>query len=153
MPDRFSVRVIVRSYEIDANGHVNHAVYHQYGEHARTEHLTAAGCSMSRLQEHGLGIVLLETHVRFLRELRHGDLVDVDSRMTFGTGKTFEMAHTIRRCGTEGATGTDGAASETVAAEITCRMGVLDSANRRLVAEPWARLAEIATAPERLGLG
>jgi acyl-CoA thioester hydrolase len=152
MPDRFSVRVNVRSYEIDANGHVNHAVYHQYGEHARTEHLTAAGCSMSRLQEHGLGIVLLETHVRFLRELRHGDLVDVDSRMTFGTGKTFEMAHTIRRCVTDGASGTDGVSPETVAAEITCRMGVLDSAIRRLVSEPWARLAEIATVPERLGL-
>jgi acyl-CoA thioester hydrolase len=153
MHDLFSVRLAVRSYEIDANGHVNHAVYHQYGEHARTEHLAAAGCSMGRFLEHGLGIVLLETHVRFLRELRHGDLVDIDSRVTFGTGKTFEMAHTIRRCGVEGARGTDGAAApETVAAEITCRMGVLDSATRRLVAEPWARLAAMATAPERLGL-
>jgi acyl-CoA thioester hydrolase len=73
--------------------------------------------------------------------------------VTFGTGKTFEMAHTIRRCGAEGTPDTDGAAPETVAAEITCRMGVLDSATRRLVAEPWVRLAEIATAPERLGLG
>jgi len=153
MHDPFSVRFTVRNYEIDSNGHVTHTVYHQYGEHARTEHLTAAGCSMARLQEHGLGIVLLETHVRFLRELRHGDLVDVDSRMTFGTGKTFEMAHTIRRCSTEGAMDADSAAPEIVASEITCRMGVLDSATRRLVAEPWARLAEIATAPERLGLG
>jgi acyl-CoA thioester hydrolase len=151
MHDRFSVRVSVRSYEIDANGHVNHAVYHQYGEHARTEHLTAAGCSMARLDEHGFGIVLLETHVRFLRELRHGDLVDVDSRVTFGTGKTFEMAHTIRRAGAESAAAApDG--TDVVAAEITCRMGMLDVAARRLVAEPWARLAELATAPERLGM-
>ncbi|WP_433279258.1 acyl-CoA thioesterase [Pseudonocardia xinjiangensis] len=141
MPDRFSVRIAVRSYEIDVNGHVNHAVYHRYGEHARTEHLTAAGCSLGRLTEHGMGIVLLETHVRFLRELSHGDLVDVDSRLTFGAGRTFEMAHTLRR------------GPDTVAAEITCRMGLLDSVTRRLLPEPQKRLTELATAPERLGPG
>jgi acyl-CoA thioester hydrolase len=137
----FSVRVRVRSYEVDANGHVNHAVYHQYGENARTEHLGAAGCSMARLIESGLGIVLLETHVRFLRELRHGDEVETDSRLAFGAGKTFEMAHTIRRV----------APDEAVAAEITCRMGVLDQATRRLVADPGGQLAELATQPALLG--
>jgi acyl-CoA thioester hydrolase len=147
MDDRFSVRVAVRSYEIDANGHVNHAVYHRYGEHARTEHLTAAGCSMARFLEHGVGIVLLETHVRFLRELRHGDVVDIDSRLTFGAGKTFEMAHTVRRVAADG-----GVAGEpdVVAAEISCRMGLLDSATRRLVPEPRARLVELATLPDLL---
>jgi len=43
---QFSVRVTVRSYEIDSNGHVNHAVYHQYGEHARSEQLLAAGYTL-----------------------------------------------------------------------------------------------------------
>jgi acyl-CoA thioester hydrolase len=138
MADHFSVRVGVRSYEVDLNGHVNHANYHRYGEHARTEHLSAAGCSMARLAEDGLGIVMLETHVRFLRELRHGDQVDVDSRFAFGHGKTFEMDHTLRR--------TDGV----VAAEISCRMGLLDAATRRLVPGPRERLVQLATDPELL---
>lgn len=140
MTGHFSVRVGVRSYEVDVNGHVNHVNYHRYGEHARSEHLSAAGCSMARMIEHGTGIVLLETTVRFLRELRYGDEVDVDSRLSFGAGKTFEIAHTLRR--------TDG----TVAAEISCRMGLLDNAARRLLPEPRARLRELATAPEVLGV-
>lgn len=144
MAGHYSVRVEVRSYEIDVNGHVNHANYHRYGEHARSEHLRAAACSIDRMIEHGMGIVLLETHARFLRELRHGDRLEVDSRLSFGMGKTFEIAHTLRHCG-------EGDGDAVVAAEITCRMGLLDSAARRLLAEPHARLAAIATAPELLG--
>ena len=45
----FTTTVTVRGYECDANGHVNHANYHRYGEHARTEHLSAAGCTMSQI--------------------------------------------------------------------------------------------------------
>lgn len=134
----FSVRVGVRGYELDMNGHLNHTVYHRFGEHARTEHLAAAGCSTGRLLEHGLGVVLLETRVRFLRELRHGDQVDVDSRLAFGEGRTFRMDHTLLR--------SDGV----VAAEIECVMGLLDQAQRRLAHDPRGRLLEIATAPEVL---
>lgn len=134
----FSVRVGVRSYELDVNGHVNHAVYHRFGEHARTEHLTAAGCSIGRMLERGLGVVLLETRVRFLRELGHGDQVDVDSRLAFGEGRTFRMDHTLLR------------ADGVVAAEIECVMGLLDQAQRRLAPDPRGRLLEIATAPEVL---
>jgi acyl-CoA thioester hydrolase len=136
-----TVRVGVRSYEVDANGHLNHAYYHRYGEHARAEHFRAAGCGFDAMLARGIGVVLLETHVRFLAELRLGDEVEVDSRLTFGTGKSFEMAHTLRRVAPEPA----------VAAEITCRMGVLDQAARRLVARPRERLAELATDPALLG--
>lgn len=139
MDGQFSVRVVVRSYEVDANRHVNHAIYHRYGEHARTEHLAAAGCSMDRLAEAGMGIVLLETHARFLRELRHGDAVEIDSRLDFGEGKSFGIAHTLRRG--------DGV----VAAEISCRMGLLDATARRLLAQPRERLRELATDPGLLG--
>jgi acyl-CoA thioester hydrolase len=140
MGDHFAVRVGVRSYEIDVNGHVNHANYHRYAEHARTEHLTAAGCSMFRLVEHGMGIVLLETTCRFRRELRYGDEVEVDSRLSFGAGRTFGMAHTLRRV-------SDGEP----AAEITCTMGLLDAATRRLVPDPRSRLLDLATTPALLG--
>jgi acyl-CoA thioester hydrolase len=125
---------------------VNHANYHRYGEHARTEHLSAAGCSMTRFVERGMGIVLLETTCRFLRELRYGDEVDIESRIAFGSGKTFEIGHTLRRAG-----GEDG--EDVVAAEIICRMGLLDAAARKLLAEPRERLLEMATAPELLGAG
>lgn len=137
MADHFAVRVGVRSYEIDVNGHVNHANYHRYAEHARTEHMNAAGCSIDRFTESGLGIVLLETTCRFQRELRYGDEVEIDSRLSFGEGRTFRMDHTLRRV-------SDGVA----AAEIGCTMGLLDAAARRLLPEPRVRLLAMATNPE-----
>ena len=140
MADHFAVRIGVRSYEIDVNGHVNHANYHRYAEHARTEHLTAAGCSMFRMVEHGMGLVMLETTCRFLRELRYGDEVEIDSRLSFGGGKTFGMAHTVLRAG-----------DREPAAEITCTMGLLDAATRRLMPDPEARLRALATNPVLLG--
>ncbi|MGE3287079.1 MAG: acyl-CoA thioesterase [Pseudonocardia sp.] len=140
MGARYAVRLRVRSYELDANSHLNHANYHRYGEHARAEHFLAAGASFERLLEHGLGFVLLETHVRFLRELRGGDEVEIDSRVGFGTGKTFTIDHTLTR------------ADGVVACEIACRLGLIDSVARRLVADPAGRLREIATDPAVLGL-
>lgn len=140
MADHYLVRISVRSYEVDMNGHLNHANYHRYGEHARSEHLRAAGCSMQRMVEAGTGLVLLETHVRFLRELRHGDEVEVDSRLEFGAGKTFRIEHTIAR--------DDGV----VAAEIACVLGVLDATTRRLLPDPAARLRDLSTDPALLGL-
>lgn len=139
MGARFSVRVAVRSYELDANAHVNHAVYHRYAEHARAEHFAAAGCSFARLARDGLGYVLLETHARFLRELRDGDEVEIDSRVEFGEGKTFAMDHTMTR------------ADGVVACEIGCRMGIIDAAARRLVADPAGTLRAIATDAALLG--
>ncbi|WP_300011253.1 acyl-CoA thioesterase [Pseudonocardia sp.] len=141
MSGDFSVRVGVRSYEVDVNGHLNHAIYHRYGEHARSELLAAAGCSMPQMLEQGVGIVLLETTCRFLRELRYGDELDVDARVGFGEGKTFRIAQTLRRL--------DGV----VAAEITCVMGLLDSRARRLLPDPREQLRKLATDPGVLGIG
>lgn len=140
MGAQFSVRIAVRSYELDANAHVNHAVYHRYAEHARSEHLAAAGCSFERLAQDGLGYVLLETHARFLRELRAGDEVEIDSRLGFGAGKTFTIDHTMTR------------ADGVVACEVSGRLGLIDAAARRLVPEPAGVLRAVATDLALLGL-
>jgi acyl-CoA thioester hydrolase len=122
-----AVPVVVRGYETDANGHLNHAVYHQYGEHGRTETLRAAGVEIAPLAAAGVGPVILETTVRFLAELRVGDEVEVVTQVRFGAGKSFRMDAEIRR-------------GDTVAATLTGVMGLLDHATRRLVADPWGRL-------------
>jgi acyl-CoA thioester hydrolase len=129
-----SVTVVVRGYETDANGHLNHAAYHQYGEHARTETLRAAGVDAAPLAAAGLGPVILETTVRFLAELRVGDEVAVVTTVRFGAGKSFRMDAEIRR-------------GDTVAATLTGVMGILDHATRRLVPDPRGRLREQSTDP------
>lgn len=124
----FSTRIIVRSYELDMLGHVNHAVYHQYAEIARSGLLQEAGCLVDDLVANRKAPVLLESHIVFRRELRGGDVVDVSCEAKFGSGKTFSMDSVVTKL--------DG----TVSAEITCTMGVMDLDARKLVADPRAAL-------------
>jgi acyl-CoA thioester hydrolase len=139
MARTFAVRVEVRSDEVDANGHLNHAVYPRYGAHARTAHLRTAGCPPDALAARGLALVLLDTRVRFLAELRTADQVEITSELAFGEGRSFVFTHELRRAG------------ETIA-EITATSGLLDTRRRRLVAGPADLLADIATNPGLLGV-
>ncbi len=140
-PAQFQLRIGVRSYEVDVNGHVNHAVYHQYAEHARMEHFLAAGLSQARLAEHGATVVMLATTVNFRSELRAGEELTVDSELAFGDGRAFTMRHRIVRVAdTEGRP-----AGDVLAADVDCTMGVLDVVTRKLLHGPRDRLAAAAT--------
>lgn len=140
MTDPFRVRVTVRGYELDTQGHLNQAVYLQYAEHARWEYLRAAGLRQHRLIEAGVGPVALEVTVSFRAELRGGDEVDVSCAFEWGTGRTFRMVQEIVR--------DDGV----LAAGITGVGGLLDLSARKLVTDPAGRFAALAEHPEVLGL-
>lgn len=137
----FQVRVTVRGYELDTQGHLNQAVYLQYAEHARWELLRAAGISQDRLIESGVGPVVIETTIKYLRELRGGDEVDVSCAFEWGSGKTFRLHQEIRLID-------DGS----VAGQVTAIGGILDLTKRRLISEPGQHLAKLASQPELLGL-
>ncbi|GAA4444710.1 acyl-CoA thioesterase [Phytohabitans houttuyneae] len=138
MGELFHVRVGVRGYELDIQGHLNQAVYLQYAEHARWEHLRAAGITPQKMQAARRGPVVLETTIRYLSELRAGDEVDISCAFEWGGGKTFRLRQELRK--------TDG----TLASEITAVGGVLDLDARRLVADPAAELTKLADHPEVL---
>lgn len=136
----FSVSVMVRGYELDTQGHLNQAVYLQYGEHARWALLRAAGVAQEKLIADGISPVTLETTIKYKRELRGGDEVTIDCAFEWAGGKTFRIRQEIRKI--------DG----TVAAEIAAIGGLLDLTARKLVAEPGARLRAIAERPDLIGL-
>ncbi|MFE9093261.1 acyl-CoA thioesterase [Streptomyces sp. NPDC007264] len=140
MSEPFSVRVSVRGYETDVQGHLNQSVYLNYAEHARWSLLQAAGISQAGLVAMGVGPVALETTIRFRRELLAGDEVDVTCAFAWDGGKTFRVEQTIRK--------TDG----TVAAELTGVGGLLDLKERRLVANPQDHFRKLATDPGLFGL-
>ncbi|WP_055494582.1 thioesterase family protein [Streptomyces sp. TP-A0356] len=140
MAEPFAVQVTVRGYETDALGHLNQSVYLQYAEHARWSILQAAGVSPSELLAKGVGPVVLETTIRYLRELRAGDEVQVTCAFEWGEGKTFRIAQTILR--------TDG----TVSAEVASVGGLMDLRERRLVADPQGYFRALAREPELFGL-
>ncbi|WP_330308286.1 MULTISPECIES: acyl-CoA thioesterase [unclassified Streptomyces] len=140
MAEPFSVAVTVRGYETDVQGHLNQSVYLQYAEHARWSLLHAAGISQTELIGSGVGPVALETTIRYLRELRAGEEVEVTCAFVWGEGKSFRIEQTIRK--------TDG----TVAAEVTAVGGLLNLEKRRLVADPRAVFKSLASDPVAFGL-
>lgn len=140
MSDPFHVRVSVRGYEIDFNGHLASAVYLQYSQHARWECLRAAGVDQGQLIASGVSPVNLEETIRYHSELRGGDEVDISCAFAWSTGRTFRVDQQFRR--------PDGS----LVAEVANTGGLLDLQERRLVADPGERWRAVATVPEVLGL-
>ncbi|RII08097.1 Long-chain acyl-CoA thioesterase FadM [Streptomyces sp. YIM 130001] len=140
MSEPFTVPVTVRGYETDIQGHLNQAVYLQYAEHARWSLLRASGISQQDLHGKGVGPVVLETTIRYRRELLAGDEVDVSCTFVWGEGKTFRVEQTLRR------------ADGQLAAELTSVGGVLDLSARRLVADPTEPFRSLAATPSLMGL-
>ncbi|MFF4302297.1 acyl-CoA thioesterase [Streptomyces sp. NPDC001601] len=139
MSEPYSVRVTVRGYETDVQGHLNQAVYLNYAEHARWSLLQAAGVSQAGLIGRGVGPVSLETTIRYKRELLAGDEVDVTCAFEWGAGKTFRVLQKITKV--------DG----TLAAEVDAVGGLLDLKARKLVADPREVFEELTSAPELFG--
>ncbi|MDT0306030.1 acyl-CoA thioesterase [Streptomyces sp. DSM 44917] len=131
----FAVRVTVRGYETDTQGHLNQAVYLQYCEHARWSLLEAAGIRQADLLAQGIGPVVLENRIRYHRELRAGDEVDVSCAFTWGGGKVFRIEQRITTA--EGET----------SAELTSVGGILDLKTRRLVADPLESFRTLTKSP------
>jgi acyl-CoA thioester hydrolase len=131
--DEFFVRVRVRGYEVDTQGHLNWAQYLHYAEHARWEYLAAAGITQERLLASGIGPAALDVQLSFRRELHGGDEIDVSCKFEFGAGKTFQVRQDFRR------------ADGLLAADLTSMTGLIDLAERKLVGNPAERLRALAT--------
>ncbi|MBV9161223.1 MAG: thioesterase family protein [Pseudonocardiales bacterium] len=138
--ETFTVRMGVRSYELDPQLHVNGAVYVQYADHSCYACVQAAGISVEELIGSGIGPVNLETVIRYHNELRGGDEVDVSCVWVWGEGKTYRVEHVLRRADGE------------IAAEVTHVSGLMDLQTRRLVKDPVHEWRSRAKRPELLGL-
>jgi acyl-CoA thioester hydrolase len=139
MREPFRTRIAARGYEVDANGHVAGSVLLQYSQHARWECLRAAGIDQHALLANGIGPVSLEENIRYHREVRAGDELDVTCTVVFGDAKTYRVEQELRR--------TDGV----LVAEVSSIGGLLDLADRRLIPNPAERWLALATTPSQLG--
>ena len=76
--DAFESRFRVRSHELDALGHVNHAVYLNYFEQARYDALEAAGLPVRDLAEKkSAGVYVVRIEVDYRRECLFGQRLRV----------------------------------------------------------------------------
>ena len=79
---KYSFKTEVRGYELDSYGHVNNAIYVNYTEQARWEILKEAGLLDSFLKRNLL-LVVAETNIRYMRELKLFDQVEIESTIKF----------------------------------------------------------------------
>jgi acyl-CoA thioester hydrolase len=140
MDKPFTVRVTVRVYETDAQGHLNGNVYLQHAEHARWELLRAAGIRQSELLAKNVSPVNLETTIRYHSEVLAGDDIDITCVFVFGDGKSFRVEQTFRR------------PDDTLVAEVFNVGGLLDLQQRKLVGSPRQYFSAVAADPSVLGL-
>ena len=76
---KYRTHLVVRTYECDSNGHVNHAVYVNYLEHARGELLSAGGIDYHAMQRAGFGFVIVKLEMTYHGPAFAGDALVIVS--------------------------------------------------------------------------
>lgn len=65
----FKYEMTIKEFHLDTFGHVNNATYLQIYEEARWQFITENGYGLERIKETGLGPVILEINLKFIKEL------------------------------------------------------------------------------------
>jgi acyl-CoA thioester hydrolase len=73
----YTTTIQVRWGELDPYGHVNHAAYLSYLEHARIGALEGIGWGMDKLRGRGCQVVVVRADVRFRRPATAGDTLTI----------------------------------------------------------------------------
>ena len=118
--------VQIRWSDLDANAHLRHSVYYDWGTYCRIEFLLEHGLSTTKMHELQIGPVLFREECVFRREIRQDDQVTINVVLTKARRdfSRFSMRHTIVKNG------------DTVAAMMNLDGAWMDTAKRKLAAPP-----------------
>jgi acyl-CoA thioester hydrolase len=78
-------------------GHVNNASYLTLFEEARWDLITANGYGLDTIKETGLGPVVLEANVKYLRELRDGEEIEISTALEQYEGKVGTLIQEMHK--------------------------------------------------------
>ncbi|MEM8956859.1 MAG: carnitine 3-dehydrogenase [Pseudomonadota bacterium] len=98
-----TVRRAVPQSWTDYNGHMNEAHYSELGAQATDRFMEMIGAGPDYVAA-GKSYFTVESHLRFLRELKAGDQIHVTTQVLAGAGKKMHLFHRIRRGDTIAAT-------------------------------------------------
>ena len=123
----FDYQLTIREHHLDTFGHVNNATYLQLYEEARWELITQNGYGLDKVKQTGMGPVILEINVRFMKELRLREPITIHSQTKDYSSKIGVIKQWI----------TDSKGD--VCSDIELKFGLFDTKNRKLVAatEDW----------------
>lgn len=107
----FQVKYKVAFRDIDMHGVLHHSNFYYYCEKARVELLEASGLSYKSVMDMGLGLVLVESRLKYLAPVKFDDLLELNLGVDeFGktsfkiiyslevTGKVVSEGHTHHVC-------------------------------------------------------
>jgi acyl-CoA thioester hydrolase len=80
MGKTYRCNIEVRGYELDSFGHVNHAVYLNYFEHARWSMLAEEGITLEWIAKEKLWPVIISAQLKYLKPAFMGDRLEIRSR-------------------------------------------------------------------------
>lgn len=95
--ERFTTLLRVRHYEMDAQGHVNNAVYQHYLEQAAIEHSESLGYTFERYQELGGTFVMRRVTIDYLRPAFAGDPLAITTWLAEMRGTRAVRRYEIRK--------------------------------------------------------
>lgn len=91
----FKFQQVIKERHLDTFGHVNNAIYLELLEEARWEFLNDEGINLKTIQASGIGPVVLECHIKFLKELRLRQTITIESQIVSFENKVSVMRQDI----------------------------------------------------------
>ncbi|GAB3011610.1 hypothetical protein GCM10027051_12620 [Niabella terrae] len=95
----YQLELQIRWADLDANGHLRHSVYYDWGSYCRIVFLAAHGLSVGQMQALHTGPVLFRETALFKREILQADTVSIDLELLSARNdfSRFSIRHNIRR--------------------------------------------------------
>jgi len=112
---------IIQETHLDFFGHVNNAKYLELFEQARWDVITQNGFGLDQILKAKQGPVILEAHLRYLKELKHRQKVKISVELVEYNGKVGKLKQNMFNEKNE------------VCAELVVVFGLFDLQTRRLI--------------------
>lgn len=113
---------VVNEKHLDVFGHVNNAQYMALFEEARWDMITARGYGLEQVLKYKIGTVILESTIRYRRELKNREKVTIETRSISWHKKILTIHQKMLK------------ESGEVASEAEFKVGCFDLAARKLIA-------------------
>lgn len=120
-PKIFYYPLIILERHLDTLAHVNNAAYLEILEEARWELLTAGGFGVEDIKRGGISPIVLECHIKYLKEITLREKIIIESQMQSYKDKIGYLKQVIKN------------AQDEICCEALFTVGLFDLATRKLI--------------------
>lgn len=89
--------LLIKEVDLDAYQHVNNATYLKMFEEARWDFMHSNGYGFKKIHDTGWGPVVLETNIRYLKELRLRDEIIIVTKFLYFENKVGKLLQEMMR--------------------------------------------------------